>query len=641
VGEQFVDLFAAGAYAVSGRIFAALAQPSLAWIFYVLAASGLLWAIFVSAVENRPDFWLRHLAAVAFASVLTLLPRQFDLGPLTYGAPGRIEQALGTHQGAAPHLTYWIERLGASAAVALRGLTSNRPALAIPGIDGQVREIASDPGLLADAQLRANLEIWRRRLVPALLALQPSLAQDVRSAGLEEALRNPTPGNPVFEGPESASRVARLRTLLDRAAPDLSVPFQDVQPSALRIAEDAGATPWLSGAQGKGVQIRLCQRLVPPAWPPVQAGANEAWTDAMSRARALTTQMRGTATGCEPQAFQSLAQLHKSLGESILMVAGTNLVLDPARAAMIGNLCQRAGDDSCRLAMAPLFQASTRLVVPPSDRYNEPGWTTLLEQPIASVLLAITSLLMGALSTLVVSVLPFALGVAKALAILVSVFGAWLLLWPGHVRIALSWMVGPISFVSLWSVLFQIWSDIEPALMQVGSVVAGSDFGSLAAGRAMSIAVSLGYLGLPSLALGIVYGQSGRALYHASSRMENALLAAWHTRGTILSFGRRWLASSPLARRWNQRTYKAVGLGTLRRAGAGTRSTARIAAGAKGGVAAPAMVAASAIGTVSTAASKAGTDIARSAARGVAPAPTAEPVTAPPRKPRVKPPAKP
>ncbi len=42
MGEQFVDLFTAGAYALVGRIDAALASPSLAWLFYLLAAAGLI-----------------------------------------------------------------------------------------------------------------------------------------------------------------------------------------------------------------------------------------------------------------------------------------------------------------------------------------------------------------------------------------------------------------------------------------------------------------------------------------------------------------------------------------------------------------------------------------------------------------------
>jgi hypothetical protein len=82
----------------------------------------------------------------------------------------------------------------------------------------------------------------------------------------------------------------------------------------------------------------------------------------------------------------------------------------------------------------------------------------------------------------------------------------------------------------------------------------------------MSIAISVGYLGLPSVALSILSGNALRALNHAGARLETALLMAWRTRRAAVSFGRRWLTSSPLARRWNQRVYRAVGLGTLRRA---------------------------------------------------------------------------
>jgi len=80
----------------------------------------------------------------------------------------------------------------------------------------------------------------------------------------------------------------------------------------------------------------------------------------------------------------------------------------------------------------------------------------------------------------------------------------------------------------------------------------------------MSIAIAIGYLDLPAIALSILSGNALRALNHAGARLETALLMAWRTRHTAMAFGRRWLANSPLARRWNQRVYRSVGLGTLR-----------------------------------------------------------------------------
>jgi hypothetical protein len=180
-------------------------------------------------------------------------------------------------------------------------------------------------------------------------------------------------------------------------------------------------------------------------------------------------------------------------------------------------------------------------------------------------------LILGALSSLVVAVLPFLLGVAKAIAILMSSVGLWMMLWPGRLRDAISWMVLPVAFVALWSLLFNLWSDVESYLSAVATIVGESDYGSLSAGRIMSIAISVGYLGLPVLALSILSGHVLRALNHASGHLESALLMAWRTRGTFISFSRRWLANSPLARRWNQRAYRAVGLGTLR----SSRSTPR------------------------------------------------------------------
>jgi hypothetical protein len=125
-------------------------------------------------------------------------------------------------------------------------------------------------------------------------------------------------------------------------------------------------------------------------------------------------------------------------------------------------------------------------------------------------------------------------------------------------------MVLPVAFVALWSLLFNLWAEVETFLTVIASIVSHSDYGSFSAGRIMSIAISIGYLGLPAIALSILSGNALRALNHAGARLETAMLMAWRTRRTVMSFGRRWLANSPLARRWNQRVYRAVGLGTLR-----------------------------------------------------------------------------
>ena len=204
--------------------------------------------------------------------------------------------------------------------------------------------------------------------------------------------------------------------------------------------------------------------------------------------------------------------------------------------------------------------------MPATDRYNTASFTTWLKQPLATVLLTVASLLPGALASLVVAVLPFLLGVAKAIAILMSSVGLWMMLWPGRLRDAISWMVLPVAFVALWSLLFNLWADLETLLSTIGSIVSHSNYGSFSAGRITSLAISAGYLALPSIALSILSGNALRALNHAGMRLETALLMAWRTRRTIISFGRRWLTNSPLARRWNQRVYRAVGLGTLRSA---------------------------------------------------------------------------
>ena len=575
MGEQFVDLFTAGAYALVGRIDAALANPSLAWLFYLLAAAGLIAAMLQSAIAGQPIIWLRHLACLALASVLTLMPQRVDLTTLDYGAPGEVERLFGTRTGAAPHLTYWIERLGANATVNLRALTHQGPTFVVPGVAAQVDAITHDAALLDEPQLKANEIIWRQDLVPQILHDDPALAQRIAAGGLLPALLAPAPDAPQLIGTRPAAQAQAVQAALAGAGIDLGALLRAQAPLINQVTSDAGAQPWtIPAAPGTPAQIAFSLRSAGaiPGLPWRLANA-PAYDDAIRHADALTATLRAQLPQADSAAPVSrIEDLYDRIGRSVFYDAAAGIAADGQAKAAIGSLCQRTSDANCALSMAPLLDTAARLRMPARDRYTTGNRTTWLEQPITTILLTIASVMLGTLATLVVAVLPFTLGVAKTIAILVSTIGCWMLLWPGRARVAVAWMVGPISFVSLWSVLFDLWADIEPALSQIGSLVGGAPHGSWSAGRAMSIAISLGYMGLPTLALGIVYGE-GRALYHASARMETALMTAWHARAAIISFSRHWIVNSPLGRRWNQRVYRAVGLGPLAASRGGARTS--------------------------------------------------------------------
>lgn len=566
MGEQFVDLFAAGAYALEGRLLQALAQPAMAWLFYVLAAAGIIVSIIQSALESQPQLWLRHLATVAVASVLILMPHQIALADLTYAAPGAIENLFGTRTGSAPHLTYAIERLGAAAAAQVRDLMHSQPVLAIPVIASQVGELASDPASLNEPQLRANLQIWRSVIVPRLLQEHPDVAASLRQANLLDAVLNPAPTDARWVTAATAQRSARARALIAASGFSLADLASNAAPLLRQTTDAAGATAWVSEAGS--VQIRLALEPPPYAYPP--ADAPPAYYDAVSRGTTLAQAMLDQLPeGNQPVQVGDVGQLHDLLARSILYAAALHYLGQDSRLATLGSYCQRFGAAACQASQAPLIEASGALRVAPADRYNQDSATTWLKQPIATLLLTVASLLLGTLASLVVAVLPFLLGTAKAIAILMSSIGLWMLLWPGRFREAISWMVLPVAFVALWTLLFNLWMDVETYLTSIASVVGHSDYGSFSAGRIMSIAISAGYLSLPAIALSILSGNTLRSLNHAGMRLEHAMLLAWRTRGAAISFARRWLANSPLARRWNQRAYRAVGLGSLRSARGG------------------------------------------------------------------------
>jgi len=238
-------------------------------------------------------------------------------------------------------------------------------------------------------------------------------------------------------------------------------------------------------------------------WPPVRlptmnsAGAIQ--KICVARIKRMKTPRVGSVANAWTEVTGS-EQLHDLLGRSILYTAAISYLRDEPRLATLGSYCQRLGRAACRSAQAPLIQASAALRVPAADRYNTAGFTTWLKQPLATILLAVASLLLGALASLIVAVLPFLLGIAKAIAILMSSVGLWIMLWPGRFWDALSWMVLPVAFVALWSLLFNLWAEVETFLTVIASVVSHSDYGSFSAGRIMSIAISIGYLGLPAIA---------------------------------------------------------------------------------------------------------------------------------------------
>src|SRR5258708_34101016 len=115
------------------------------------APAGSIVSIIESALEGATLPWLPHLVTVAVASVLILTPHRIELSALTYAAPGTVEALFGTRTGAAPHLTYLVERFGAIVAGRVRDSMHGQPILTVPPVAAQVEALASDHTTLNDA----------------------------------------------------------------------------------------------------------------------------------------------------------------------------------------------------------------------------------------------------------------------------------------------------------------------------------------------------------------------------------------------------------------------------------------------------------------------------------------------------------
>jgi uncharacterized membrane protein len=74
------------------------------------------------------------------------------------------------------------------------------------------------------------------------------------------------------------------------------------------------------------------------------------------------------------------------------------------------------------------------------------SFTTLTTGTIAGIVAALMTLF----SKLVAALTPFAIAMARAIAIVLRVLGVYLLLLPGRYADSVKWMVGPIAGANLW-----------------------------------------------------------------------------------------------------------------------------------------------------------------------------------------------
>jgi hypothetical protein len=143
---------------------------------------------------------------------------------------------------------------------------------------------------------------------------------------------------------------------------------------------------------------------------------------------------------------------------------------------------------------------------------REPG-TGPLALPAGSVAMVV-SLFVKLFAQLIAALTPYALAVSRGLAVIVSIAGICLLLVPGRTRDALAWMVGPMAWTHLWSLLFIVWYPLETlatdalAALPLGETASGA----LSSQAVMRFVFAAGYGSLPFLAWKLAFGGLARSM---------------------------------------------------------------------------------------------------------------------------------
>jgi len=256
VGEQYLDLFCAGAYALCSKLMLGLSAVSMNWLFFVLATVGIIYSIYQSLLGIGQHFWIRHLVCVAIASLMVSVPIAIPLNQLDYAAPGKIEALMNTSIGGAPILTWVTDQFFRSLNRSVRIILSGGvPTVGIPGIVAQSDELMANPRILNDVQLRANLIAWKSYVLPRLLQQDPRLMNAITLNHWQTLAQNPKSSDVRFNA--DAQNVQNFVQMLNAISLDIVEAQQTTQVMINTSARRLGATPITADPDTGNLHIQL------------------------------------------------------------------------------------------------------------------------------------------------------------------------------------------------------------------------------------------------------------------------------------------------------------------------------------------------------------------------------------------------
>lgn len=524
MGQGIFDFFAAAGFGISGLLLNGMIL-NFNWLWMVLAAGGLIWSIGISALDDQGVLaFLKQLACVLISAIIVFGPFKVDLAPYSYVAPGRLEALLGRTQGAAILPTYPIFRIGRAMMMDGRALLSKGKTTSMPNVVMQADLMTTDEEVLDDKELKANLAIWNQIVAPYILKQDPNVEIALGQAGLLPTFMVPVPSSHDYVGP-AGDRAAKVQEILAGSKIGVADMLCTLQAFIETTSGRLGGTMWTSEngtCIDPNIRLRVASAPKSAASMPVifSRPPQAAW----DQGRALISGMI-SASGIDSslQTVTSLAQLYEKIGQATLYVAAGNYASDSDKVIVLGTACDKMATTNepaaCAITQSGLVSAaggvsaSSGTLVEPEEK----GFWSSFKGGIAAfggwVTTSVFRIVIGILSAMTVSVIPYAIGIGITCALLLAAIGPYVLLWPNRFTTAVEWMTGPVLFVCLWGTLHNIWTEVDTWIMllvgEIGSILSNDRM----LGKNMAgIICSLGYLGMPFLSYTILFGSVGQAI---------------------------------------------------------------------------------------------------------------------------------
>lgn len=524
MGQGVFDFFAGAGLGISGLLFGGI-NKNFVWLWMVLAAVGLLWAIIMSASdEDGIVLVLKQILCVIISSVCVFGYLRIDLAPYSYIAAGKLESALGRTQGGAMLPTYAVFRFGRAMMVDGRDLLAKGQTTSIPNVVIQADLLSTDEEVLDDKQLKANLAIWNQIVAPYILKQDPEIEEALGQAGLLPIFMTPIPSSGEYMG-YNGQQAAKVQEILATSKIGVAEMLCTLQSYIEATSSQFGGATWTSEngtCIDPAIRIRVASTPKSPASIPkfFNRPPQAAWDQGRALIAAMITE---SGVDSQLQTITSLGQLYEKIGQSGLYIAANNYASDSDKVIVLGTACDKMSTtnepNACAVTQSSLasamggVSASAGQAVQPQKKGFWDNVTGGIAFAGAWLFTSVFRIIMAAFSAMTSTVIPYAIGIGILCSLLLSAIGPFILLWPKRFTTAMEWMIGPVSFVCLWGLLHNIWTELDTWIMllvgQIGSIISED---RLMGKNVAGIICSLGYLGMPFLSYTILFGSVGNAI---------------------------------------------------------------------------------------------------------------------------------